>query len=164
MCGSKGPYLPWMSGMIPKQEAQCWNLCVGSCVSWANYFSPLTWGRKGKGLLGQVVLFELGRNLRGNQPFQPSVCNSSLVSKLDLRAVTRALLSWRPQKRAGPGSSQSCSVSVRNKTAWGEPGPLLRATCLWIEMSKCRPGQRGDLSNKWALCMLETQMCSSKST
>lgn len=50
MCGSKGPYLPWMSGMFPKEEAQCWNLCVGSCVSWANYFSlPSDLRKKGKG-------------------------------------------------------------------------------------------------------------------
>lgn len=46
------------------------------------------------------------------------LAGSTLVSKLDLRVVLKAFLNLRSQKRAGPESSQSCSVAIQEKTGW----------------------------------------------
>lgn len=70
---------------------------VLEAVSLGQIISPLSLEEeRERASFDRWKLFELDRKMQGNQPFQPSVCNSSLVSKLDLRAVTWAPLYVQP--------------------------------------------------------------------
>lgn len=88
------------------------------------------------------MLFESGRKLLGKSAFSArgTGYNSALVSKLDLRAASRALLSLRPQDRAGPETVRAAQWLYR----WGQD---VCATVLRAQTATHGPGHRGDLLN-----------------